>query len=261
MPDPDKADKGNSMNDNGTTYDTNAAFWVEIIRQHRDRYRTGLTNQAVLTAIGDAHGLAELDAGCGEGYMARTLAENGAKVTGIDLSTELINAARTHALSAELPVTFDVGSVSALPYDPGTFDLVLCNHLLNDLEHPAQAIREFARVLTEEGRIVILMLHPCFYNKHAERNEPANNLLTSTYFQARDVTQNFEVDGLQSPAANTTWVRPLEYYAKALQESGFVITGLSEPHPSEQLLRSDDWWRTSFPRPLFILIVAQRWPR
>jgi 2-polyprenyl-3-methyl-5-hydroxy-6-metoxy-1,4-benzoquinol methylase len=249
------------MSDNENTYDTNAAFWVEIIRQHRDRYRTGLTNQAVLTAIGDAHGLAVLDAGCGEGYMARALAENGAKVTGIDLSTELIKAARTHTLSAELPVTFDVGSVSALPYDPGTFDLVLCNHLLNDLEDPAQAIREFARVLTEEGRIVILMLHPCFYNKHAERNEPGNNLLTSTYFQARDVTQDFEVDGLQSPAANTTWVRPLEYYAKALQKSGFVITGLSEPHPSEQLLRSDDWWRTSFPRPLFILMVAQRWSR
>ena len=249
------------MNDNENTYNTNAAFWVEIIRQHRDRYRTGLTNQAILTAIGDAHGLAVLDAGCGEGYMARTLAENGAKVTGIDLSTELIKAARAHALSAELPVTFDAGSVNALPYDPGTFDLVLCNHLLNDLEDPAQAIREFARVLSEEGRIVILMLHPCFYNKHAERDEPGNNLLTSTYFQTRGVTQNFEVDGLQSPAANTTWLRPLEYYARALQDSGFVITGLTEPHPSEQLLHDDDWWRTSFTRPLFMLIVAQRWSR
>jgi hypothetical protein len=39
------------------------------------------------------------------------------------------------------PHTFDVGSVNSLPYDPGTFDLVLCNHLLNDLEDPAQAIR------------------------------------------------------------------------------------------------------------------------
>jgi hypothetical protein len=75
------------------------------------------------------------------------------------------------------------------------------------------------------------------------------------------VSQNFEVDGLRSPVPITAWLRPLEFYAKALQESGFVITGLSEPHPSGQLLRSDDWWRTSFPRPLFMLIVAQRWPR
>jgi hypothetical protein len=31
-------------------------------------------------------------------------------------------------------------SVNSLPYDPGTFDLVLRNHLLNDLEDPAQAV-------------------------------------------------------------------------------------------------------------------------
>jgi hypothetical protein len=69
------------------------------------------------------------------------------------------------------------------------------------------------------------------------------------------------VDGLQSPAPITAWVRPLEFYAKALHEAGFVITSLSEPPPSEQLLCSDDWWRNSFPRPLLMLIVAQRWPR
>ncbi len=247
------------MTDNRRAYDANAEFWVQIIREHRDKYRRGLTDQAVLSAIGDAHGLAVLDAGCGEGYMSRILAENGAKVTGIDFSADLIKAAKTHKLSAELPVTFDVGSVNSLPYDPGTFDLVLCNHLLNDLNDPAQAIREFARVLSDNGRIVILMLHPCFYNKHAERDQPGNNLLTSTYFQTRSVTQNFEVDGLHSPVPNTTWLRPLEFYTKTLQESGFAITSLGEPHPSEQLLRSDDWWRTSFTRPLFILMVAQRW--
>jgi len=246
---------------NEQAYNTNAGFWVQIIREDRDRYRKGLTDPAILDVIGEAHGLAVLDAGCGEGYMSRTLAGNGAKVTGIDISAELIKAAKAHQLSDELPVSFDVGSVDSLPYDAGTFDLILCNHLLNDLEDPARAIREFARVLSEDGRLVILMLHPCFYNKRAERDQPANNLLTATYFQARSVSQNFEVDGLRSPVPITAWLRPLEFYANALHESGFVITSLSEPHPSEQLLRSDDWWQTSFPRPLFLLIVTQRWPQ
>jgi len=172
------------MTTNEQAYNTNAGFWVQIIREDRDRYRKGLTDPAILDAIGETHGLAVLDAGCGEGYMSRSLAGNGAKVTGMDISAELIKAAKAHQLSDGLPVTFDVGSVDSLPYDVGTFDLVLCNHLLNDLEDPARAIREFARVLCEDGRIVILMLHPCFYNKRAERDQPANNLLTATYFQA-----------------------------------------------------------------------------
>jgi ubiquinone/menaquinone biosynthesis C-methylase UbiE len=210
-----------------------------------------------LDAIGAARGLTVLDAGCGEGYMSRALAENGAKVTGIDISAELIKAAKTHELSDGLPVSFDVDSVDSLPYDAGTFDLVLCNHLMNDLEDPARAIREFARVLSEDGRIVILMLHPCFYNNHAERAEPENNLSTSSYFQNRRIVQNFEVDGLRSPVANTSWLRPLESYTEALRELGFVITSLTEPHPSQQMIQDDEWWRTGFSRPLFMLLVAE----
>jgi 2-polyprenyl-3-methyl-5-hydroxy-6-metoxy-1,4-benzoquinol methylase len=247
------------MTDNQQAYNSNADFWVQIIRENRDRYRTELTNHAVLDAIGNVNDLTVLDAGCAEGYMSRNLAGNGAKVTGIDFSAELISAARTNQLTVKLPVSFDIGSVNALPYGSSTFDLVLCNHLLNDLEDPSQAIREFSRVLCPEGRLVILMLHPCFYNRHAERDQPDNNLPTSAYFQTRSVTQNFEVDGLRSPSPNTAWLHPLEFYTKALHDSGFVITSLSEPHPSEKQLQGDEWWRASFTRPLFMLITAQLW--
>jgi len=154
-------------------------------------------------------------------------------------------------------LSFDVGSVDALPYEAEAFDLVLCNHLMNDLQNPTQALKEFSRVLRSRGRVVILMLHPCFYNKHAERGQPENNLAAGSYFQTRPVTQNFEVDGLESPAANTSWLRPLEDYTKALSDAGFAITSLAEPHPSQEMIEEDDWWRTGFSRPLFMLLVAE----
>ena len=243
--------------DSPQTYDANAEFWIEIIRNHRDKYREELTNTAVLNAIGATSGLTVLDAGCGEGYLSRTLAEEGAIVTGIDSSAELIKAARNHELASKLSASFDVGTVDSLPYDADSFDLVLCNHLLNDLQDPGQALKEFARVLRDHGRVVILMLHPCFYNNHAERAEPENNLPTSSYFQNRRIVQNFEVDGLQSPVANTSWLRPLESYAEALRGSGFAITSLTEPHPSQQMIQEDAWWRTAFSRPLFMLLAAE----
>jgi 2-polyprenyl-3-methyl-5-hydroxy-6-metoxy-1,4-benzoquinol methylase len=247
------------MSETRQSWDENAQFWVQIIRGNRDRYRLGLTNPAVQDAVGQVDGVRVLDAGCGEGYLSRFFANRGAEVTGIDSSADLIEAAKGHKLAPELPVSFDVGSVDALPYDAETFDLVLCNHVMNDLQDPVQAIDEFSRVLRPDGRIVIMMLHPCFYNKHAERGDQKNNLIASAYFQQRRVSQHFEVDGITSPAANTAWLRPLEYYTKSLAQAGFVITGLSEPHPSEQMIADDDWWRTSFSRPLFLLITAQKW--
>ena len=205
--------------------------------------------------------MAILDAGCGEGYLSRILAKNGANVTGVDSSAKLIEAARSQNLNDALPVSFDIASVDDLPYPDSAFDLVVCNHLVNDLYDPSKPISEFARVLRSGGRLIILMLHPCFYNKHAERDQATNGLIASSYFDTRSVEQTFEVGGLTSPAANTAWFRPLEFYTEELRKSGFAITSLTEPHPSPEQVRTDGWWRKGFTRPLFMLLTAQKLPR
>jgi 2-polyprenyl-3-methyl-5-hydroxy-6-metoxy-1,4-benzoquinol methylase len=239
-------------------YDANASFWVQIIREHRDRYRNELTDPAMLHAIGEPAGLEILDAGCGEGYLSRILAKKGANATGIDSSTKLIEAARSQNLADVLSVSFDIGSVDDLPYPDSAFDLVVCNHLVNDLFDPRKPISEFARVLRSSGRLIILMLHPCFYNKHAERDQATNGMIASSYFDIRSVEQTFQVGGLTSPAANIAWFRPLEFYTEELRKSGFAITSLTEPHPSREQWRTDDWWRKGFTRPLFMLMTAQK---
>lgn len=239
-------------------WNANASFWVQIMREHRDRYRNDLTDPALLKAVGESAGLTILDAGCGEGYLSRILAQNGAIVTGVDSSESLIQAARTQNLDDAIPATFDIASVDELPYADATFDLVICNHLVNDLYDPSRPISEFARVLRSGGRIIILMLHPCFYNKHAERDQATNGLIASSYFETRSIEQAFEVDGLTSPVANTAWFRPLEFYTEALCHSGFAIIGLTEPHPSVEQVQADPWWRKGFTRPLFLLLIAQK---
>jgi 2-polyprenyl-3-methyl-5-hydroxy-6-metoxy-1,4-benzoquinol methylase len=215
----------------------------------------------MLQAIGEPNGLTILDAGCGEGYLSRILARKGAAVTGVDTSAKLIEAARTQNLVDAFTISFDVAGVDELPYADNRFDLVVCNHLLNDLPDPSKPIGEFARILRDRGRLVILMLHPCFYNKHAEREQATNGLIAASYFDTRSIEQAFEVDGLTSPVANTAWFRPLEFYTEALRRFGFVITSLTEPHPSPEQVQADSWWRKGFTRPLFMLLVAQLWDK
>lgn len=236
-------------------WEANADYWVKVIRERRDRYRTELTDAAVLDAIGPTAGLRVLDAGCGEGYLSRTLAAGGADVDGIDACQSLVDAAASHP-SPEGATRFTYASVDDLPFEDGTFDLVVCNHLFSHLPDPTDALREIGRVLKSGGRLVLLTLHPCFYVEHSERGAAAS-IPAEEYFASRGIDQRFLVDGLESPSMVTSWLRPLEFYAGTLRDSGFVIADLREPHPTEEQLRDDPWWRRGFPTAMFILLIAE----
>lgn len=238
------------------TYAANADFWIKIIREQLDRYRTELTDGSVLEAVGECSGTRVLDGGCGEGYMSRLLAERGASVVGVDTSETLIASARDHSDARMLQIEYKVANLEDLPDSDATFDIAVCNHVLSDVADPASALRELGRVLRPGGRLVALMLHPCFYTAHAER-DASGSIPTTTYFSQRRVDQPFVVAGLESPADVHMNFRPLEFYSQAILDAGFVITGLSEPHPPAEWLKEDTWWKKNFVKPLFLLISAE----
>jgi hypothetical protein len=78
------------------------------------------------------------------------------------------------------------------------------------------------------------------------------------YFSPREISQKFNVDGITSPAEVTSYHRPLEFYIRSFRDANLWITDLQEPHPTDEQLRNDPWWQASFPRPLFLLLVAQK---
>ena len=100
-----------------------------------------------------------LDAGCGYGRVALPLAREGYDVTGLDLSPNLIQAARRAADDEGLRVEFTVGSMTALPYPRAAFDAVICLwsafHELLEEEEQIQAISGMWRVLRPGGLALI----------------------------------------------------------------------------------------------------------
>jgi 2-polyprenyl-3-methyl-5-hydroxy-6-metoxy-1,4-benzoquinol methylase len=237
-------------------YAGNSTFWVRIIRGNLDRYRTGLTDPAVLAAIGLVEGRTVLDGGCGEGYMSRELARRGATVTGLDISPPLISAARNERDRLGLKINHYVASLESIPEPDETFDTVVCNHVLNDLDDPSTALKELGRVTKSGGRLALMMLHPCFYMANAE-HRPANTIPVAKYFSVRKIDEHLKVAGLESPDRFRMTFYPLEYYVSAVVDSGYVITKISEPHPSP-LQMEDEWWQTNFVTPLFMLVIAER---
>lgn len=249
-----------SLDDDGPEkgYAENAEFWVKIIRERLDRYRSGLTDEAVLNVIGPCSGITILDAGCGEGYLSRALAQQGTRVIGLDTCEELVGSARRVETESGRGINYYTGNVNDIPIADGHCDVVVCNHLINDLQNISAPFCEFARVTREGGRLIILMLHPCFYGSHAERSISSSYPTPDEYFRVRTVEQHFAVSGIVSPTPVKMWFRPLEEYVSELRKAGFFVTSLTEPHPSVEQLAGDPWWRENFRRPLFMLIVAEK---
>jgi SAM-dependent methyltransferase len=94
-----------------------------------------------------------LDVGCGTGVVALTAARAGAKVTGLDLTPELVERARYNSELAELDVDWREGDVEKLPFDDGVFDIVLSQFGHMFAPRPELAISEMLRVLKVGGTI------------------------------------------------------------------------------------------------------------
>ncbi len=94
-----------------------------------------------------------LDVGCGTGVVALTAARVGAKVTGIDLTPELIARARESAVVANVEIDWHEGDVEALPFAEASFDVVLSQFGHMFAPRPAAALAEMLRVLRPGGTI------------------------------------------------------------------------------------------------------------
>src|SRR5690348_13068751 len=76
----------------------------------------------LLRHAGVQSGMRLLDVACGTGVVAVTAARAGARVTGLDLTPELLERARENATIAALEVEWREGDVEQLPFEDGSFD-------------------------------------------------------------------------------------------------------------------------------------------
>jgi ubiquinone/menaquinone biosynthesis C-methylase UbiE len=97
-----------------------------------------------------------LDIGTGTGFIALLMATMGHRVIGLDLSPGMIEVARTKAEGAGLSVDFRVGEAESLPFADGSYDVVICRHVLWTLTEPVRAVREWARVTRPGGRVIAI---------------------------------------------------------------------------------------------------------
>lgn len=94
-----------------------------------------------------------LDVACGTGVVAVTAARRGASVTGLDLTPELLDVARTNARLAQVAIDWHEGDVEQLPFADAAFSVVVSQFGHIFAPRPERALDEMLRVLERGGTL------------------------------------------------------------------------------------------------------------
>jgi ubiquinone/menaquinone biosynthesis C-methylase UbiE len=166
-----------------------AAEWDRIRRLHAADAAVEAEIQAVLA---DRPFRSLLDLGTGTGRMLELLGPELDRGLGIDLSLDMLALARARLDRAELrQCSVRQGDIYDLALPRDSFDVVIVHQVLHYLDDGARAVREAARVLRPQGRLLVIDFAP--HEHEFLREEHAHRRLG---FAEETVSQWLEQAGL-----------------------------------------------------------------
>ena len=135
----------------------NAFPWTAAIRDGQIESRKLITNDAIIKAVASRAPKTAVDIGCGEGWLAHRLAEQGVEVLGTDVVPELIAQAQAAGKGR-----FQVASYEDMAEGKitGKFDVAVCNFALLGRESVDGLFRVVPQLLNSAGAFIVQTIHP-----------------------------------------------------------------------------------------------------
>ena len=217
-PKPQKTDWGNV-----------ASWYDQLVGESGSEYHRQVVLPGVLRLLSPEPNQKIIDIACGQGVLCRILHERGVEVTGVDAARPLIDAARQRGPQS---IRYEVADARELNFLPEHFfDAAACILAIQNI-HPIQSVFDgVARCLRDRGRLVIVMMHPCFRGpKETSWGWEANKTQyrrVDRYLLPRKspiTTHPGEAPGVYT----WTFHKPIEAYVKAIRKAGLLIDALEE---------------------------------
>ena len=101
-----------------------------------------------------------LDIGCGGGILTESLAQAGARATGVDLAEDLLRVARQHAQGQQLNITYVCSAIEDFAAQHShAFDVITCMELIEHVPDPRPIIAACAQALKPGGMVFLSTLN------------------------------------------------------------------------------------------------------
>ncbi len=229
------------LNEEGRTiWDSKAAFWDQLHGDSGNFFHRALIAPAVERLLAVKPGEKVLDIACGNGALARRLAELGGLVTAVDFSPALIKAAQKRGQPSGETIHFAVADATdetaLVNLGENSFDAVVCTMALMDIPVIAPLYRAVTHLLTRNGRFVIVTSHPAFNSNYpiffAEdadiegQRVAINGIKISSYLY---MPPSKQCGAPGEPEPHYYYHRPMTQLLGEAFAVGLMLDGLEEP--------------------------------
>lgn len=241
-----------------------APLWISFVGEGGDYHHKYKILPEVYRLLDAQKDEIILDVACGEGNVARHLAKNGAKVTGIDLS-HLLDFAIEREQKEKLGITYLKLNAEKIrdAFEEVSFDKVVCNMALMDIEDYKTTIQQISWVLKENGIFVFSILHPAFawpacttlkIPGDSQRNEDKIRIVLD-YFDERPTL-------FEDYPKTITFTRPISAYFNEFAKNSLEFREMSEPKASDELVKQfpRHAYRDDDIKPDFLIVKAIKKP-
>lgn len=171
------------------------------------------------------------DLACGTGRIGAWLKSNGVQhVDGLDLTPEMLKSARSRGVYAQL----HVGDVTSTPLATDAYDLVTMSLADEHIEDLMPMYAEVARLLSPDGRFVIVGYHP--------------------HFLLKGIPTHFDGEDGQSLAIKS-FVHLTADHVRAALAAGLTLIEMDEGVIDDQWIAQKPSWKQHAGEPVSFLMV------
>lgn len=144
-----------------TSWEPVANWYDSLVGEKGSYFHTHVIFPKLLNLLSIKPGQKILDIACGQGALARLLAQKGGEVTGVDRSETLLDSARKYDKKLDIRyILDDARYLNELKNEK--FDRVTCVLALQNMDPIDQLFKRVHELLLDNGRFVVVLMHPCF---------------------------------------------------------------------------------------------------
>lgn len=206
-----------------------ASWYDQMVGKKGHIYHKTYAIPTVLKLLELQKGQTILDIGCGTGALSKQVKNRGCGYFGIDSSPKMIkNAIKNHSKDGK----FIVGSADELlnikEINYIKFDSAVFLFSIQDMDPLDKIIKDTAKLLKKNGKLIIFMLHPAFrIPRQSGWGEDKNRRLmfrrVDRYLSKQTIPLNTNIKDKGKSITSYFYHRPIQEYFYQLGINDFII--------------------------------------